>query len=436
MKGQILMQRLKIADGVTLSIIPSTKFKTNYLSINFVSPLEENTASFSALLPKVLGRATKNYPTTALLSEKLEYLYDMSVSMRNFKRGELVVTSYESDFLKNAYIPEKSEDMLTQAVGMFREIVFNSLVNDGAFDEKILESEKTDLVNAIKSLINNKNAYAKQKCTEIMCKGEKYSISELGTVENVGVITATSLYEYYTDFVKTARAEIYFIGECDENKLQKLLSETFAKIEREPLPLPETIVTGNAAEPVNNVTEEMPVNQGKLAMGFRTGIKLSDDDLVAFSFFCEVFGGSPMSKLFMNVREKLSLCYYCKALGDCFKGVMFVLSGIESENRDKSVDAIMNELRDIQNGKISQDEMEAARLSLINSYKELSDNPPALAVWYLSRALYNSFAEPSDIAKAIEKITLSDVVAAAGKVNLDTVFFLKGTSSDNGEDEE
>lgn len=429
-----LMQRINIADGVTLNIIPSEKFKTNFLNVSFVVPLERENVTNAALLSRVLCRATSKNPSMSDISKKLEYLYDMSLSMRSFKRGEKLILAYDSDFLKNEYIPD-GEDMTKSAVCMFEEIMFDVLVSDNAFDERVVSGEKVDLINTINSLINNKNAYAKEKCTSLMCEGEKYSISEIGYVEDAEKITPSSLYKFYLEFLKTATVEIFFTGECDQKALSEKFKAVFARTERKAVELPETVVKSDARAEVNNVTEEMPVNQGKLAMGFRTGVTVKDKDCTAFALFCEVFGGSPMSKLFMNVREKLSLCYYCKAMGDSFKGVMFVLSGIESENRDKSVNAILKELSDIQNGNVTSDEFEAARLSLINAYKELYDNPTALSAWYLSRILSGVLTEPDKVIEDIQSTTLSQVVEVSKKVKPDTIYFLKGTQDGQEADE-
>ncbi len=419
-----------ISKSVELHVLPSEKFKTNFLSISFITPLTTLNASGAALLAKVMLRACKKYPSTAALASRLEYLYDMSASMRSYKRGEVLITSYESEFLKDDFVPSGSENLLEQAVEIFREVVLNPLVNNGAFNADILEQEKTDLVNSIKAIINNKNAYAKQQCTSLMCEGEKYAVGELGDEETVQVFTGASLYSFYTEFLKTAKVEIYFVGECDENKLKAQLKNVFDSIERVGNAIPETFVTDKAHTPIIEKEETMDVSQGKLAMGFRTGVTLRDEDSAAFALFCEIFGGSPVSKLFVNVREKLSLCYYCRSMVDSFKGVMFILSGIENCNKQKAVDAIMKELEDMKNGVFTQDDIDSAFLSMSNAYKELSDNPSALCAWYLSRRLVGDMSQPHEVIERIKNVTAEQICTAAKKATLDTVYFLKGVTEE------
>ncbi len=422
------MQTLNISPLVNMHILESDKFKTNFLSVNFIIGLEKSTVTNASLLVRVLQRATKKYPSVALISERLEYIYDMSVSTRSYKNGEKLIISYDSDFLKDLFLPSSDEDLVESAVDMFRQIFFEPYTANGEFDSAIVESEKVDLLNSIKAIINNKNAYAKQKCTELMCEGENYSLNDVGYEEDVPSVTGKTLFEFYKEVVNNARVEIFFTGQVDCQKLALGFKDIFSRRNPKAYNIPDTFVSGKARDKVLEVTEKMPVNQGKLAMGFRTGVSLKNEDSAAFYMFCEIFGGSPMSKLFMNVREKLSLCYYCRAAADFSKGVMYVLSGIESCNRNKALEAIKKELCDIQSGKISDAEFNAAKMSITNGYKELEDNPTSLMNWYLSRILAGVNSAPVDVIEKINMVTKEQVAAAARKAQLDTVFFLEGTN--------
>lgn len=420
------MKRINISDGINLGYIEKTKFKTNFFKICFCMNLEEGVPTNLSLLAGVLMRASKNYPSISAINNRLDYLYDMNVSSGTYKRGERLYFSYECDFIKDEFLPD-GEKLLDEALGMFEELVFNPYLADGGFDKKILDSEKTELENSIKSIINYKNAYVREKCIETLCQGERYAVSEQGKLEDIPEVTEKSLYEFYKRMLECSTVEIVFVGQADETKLAEDFRRIFEKnTKRSPKPIDETYITGKTKEKVCEKTEKMQVNQGKLALGFRTGVGVIDKDCTAMSLFAEIFGGSPMSKLFMNVREKLSLCYYCRASLDSYKGIMLVLSGIQSKNRDKSFEAIMKELSDIQSGKVTPDEFEAAKLSLVNSYKTLDDSPAALSAWYISRIMCKSFENPEAIVERIQNTTLEEVIEVSKKVKLDTVYFLKG----------
>ena len=419
------MQRIKISDGLNFNYEKMDKFKTNFFEVCFVLDLERENTTKLSLLSGVLTRASEHYPSVAKINDRCDYLYDMNVSMRTFNRGERLILSYECDFLKNEFLPEGSEDLLCEAVEMFRELVFCPFLVNGVFDKKNLDIEKTELTNSIKALINNKNAYVREKCTERLCEGERYSISPQGNLEDIEKVTPENLYEFYKELLECAVVEIFFAGNADIDKTAKMFGKVFEKVQRNPKELCTTLISGKARENVLELSESMEVSQGKLALGFKTGVGVNDKDSIAMTVMCEIFGGSPMSKLFMNVREKLSLCYYCRSIADSYKGIMFVLSGIQSENKDKSQNAILKELSDICEGKISDEEFEAAKLSLINSYKTLDDNPSSLALWYVSRILCENYLTPDEVVKQIQNLTKQQVSLVAKKVKLDTVYFLK-----------
>lgn len=419
------MQRIKISDGLSFNYEKMDKCKTNFFEVCFVTDLEKANTTKLSLLAGILTRASEHYPSVAKINDRCDYLYDMNVSLRTFNKGERLILSYECDFIKNEFLPHNSEDLLKEAVEMFYELVFCPYLVDGAFDKKNLDIEKTELANSIKSLINNKNAYAREKCTERLCEGERYSISPQGTLEDIEKVTPENLYEFYKELLKTAVVEIFFAGNAELEKTADMFGKAFESVQRQPKQLCTTLISDKAKQNVLELCEAMEVSQGKLALGFKTGVSVNDADCTAMTVMCEIFGGSPTSKLFMNVREKLSLCYYCRSIADSYKGIMFVLSGIQSENKEKSQNAILKELDDICQGKITHEELEAAKLSLINSYKTLDDNPSSLALWYVSRILCENYATPQEVVKQIQNVTKEQVSLVAGKVKLDTVYFLK-----------
>ena len=180
----------------------------------------------------------------------------------------------------------------------------------------------------------------------------------------------------------------------------------------------------------------MPVAQGKLVMGLRIGvIDTNSKESAAFSVFNEIFGGSPSSKLFMNVREAMSLCYYCRSMPDQYMSTMFISSGIETENKEKAKNAILDQLDAVKKGDFTEEDIEDAKRSMKNSYKELDDSANALCMWYLSRLLMGSDGTPDEVIEKLMKVTKDEIIKAANKVLLDTVYFIKGTGNGEGDEE-
>ena len=161
-------------------------------------------------------------------------------------------------------------------------------------------------------------------------------------------------------------------------------------------------------------------------MGFRSGTVLRDGDYPKMALMSELYGGAPSSKLFMNVREKMSLCYYCVSMPEAVKGIMFVRAGIENENFETARDAILEQLELVKKGEFTDEELSSAKLSLINAYREISDNPQSLQNWYIGRALSGITQSPDETIEVVKNITKEEIVATANKVVLDTVYFLRG----------
>ena len=201
-------------------------------------------------------------------------------------------------------------------------------------------------------------------------------------------------------------------------------------IERDYYPLPpQTALTPIKA---GRFTEELDIAQGKLSMGFITPVNNRHPQLAEFQAFNVIFGAGMTSKLFMNVRERLSLCYYCSSYYDIFKGALFVSCGVAPENRDKAEGEILNQLSEIVNGNISEEEFEAAKHSLCNSYRSISDSPALIENYYFCRSEFGVACSLGECMERIRAVTLADVIRMAASVRLDTVYFLSG----NGEEDE
>ena len=428
------MNRIRISDGIFLNIIKSDKFKTDYFDINFIIPLREKTASHAALIPQVLRRGSEKYPKMADISRRFDYLYSTGFSSRITKRGENQIIGFTVDFLRETLIPA-GEHLMDEVFETIQNIIFKPLVINNSFKEEYVESEKKNLIDAINSLINNKNAYAMKKCHEAMCEGQNYAVSENGKVETVEKIDAASLYSFYKTFLEKSRIEMFYTGMCDEETVKKYAKSLVSDIVRS---TPHDIKTEKFVKKrpdVLEITEEMEVAQGKLVMCFRSGHTFTEKDYTAYSLFNNLYGGSPTSKLFENVREKLSLCYFCRSIPDAHKGILTVVSGIEVANKDKASDEILSQLENTRNGDISDQEIDNAKRDLINNYRALYDSASDLSTWYLSRLIGGNESTVEQIIEELEAVTKEDIIRCAKDTVLDTVFFLKGTLKDGGDEE-
>lgn len=418
-----MIKIIPVAPGVTLRAMKTDKFKTACFSVNFLRPHEAQTAALDALLPSVLLRGTEKYPDIRSISMRMDELYGASFGTLIRRKGEIKLMGFYADFIEEEFLPQ-GETVFESMVDFLEEVVYHPLTEEGSFCQRNVEGEKQNLVNAIASSMNDKRSYSVSKMLQIMCDGEAYGIPRLGRVEDVKAITPDSLWEHYQRVLRTSRVELYYAGRKEPEQVAEAFARVFdGKVRENPAPAATRVI--RSVEKMKEVSEAMNVTQGKLVMGLRTGITVEDPDYPALVLLNGVFGGGPTSKLFANVREKLSLCYYASASVEKYKGIMVVSSGVDFENFQKAKEAILGELDDCKKGKISREELETARRLVLSGLRASLDAPVQLDEYYMGAAI----AKVDSIPELMEKIsltTLEEVIGAAQKLAVDTIFFLKG----------
>ncbi len=415
---------IKIAPNVTLRALQTDKFKTACFSVNFVRPHSKEGAALDALLPSVLLRGTERYPDISAISACLDELYGASFGNLVRRKGEMKLTGFYGDFIEDAFVPQ-GEEIFAPMVEFLEEMLYHPLKENGHFCTRFVEGEKENLINAIEASLNDKRGYATAKMLEAMCRDEAYGVPRLGYREDVEKITPQALWEHYELLLKEAPIEIFYAGRRSPREAAECFGRVFGS-----RPAPESRTDYETkvirkAEAVRELSGALDVTQGKLVMGLRTGITLTDEDYPALLLLNAVYGAGMTSKLFVNVREKLSLCYYAGSSIEKYKGVMLISSGVDFENYEKAKNAILEELEACRRGQISEEELESARLQVLSSLRASMDAPTQLDDFYCGMALFGGSDLPEMMEK-VEKLTAADLTAAARKLSLDTIYFLKG----------
>ena len=416
-----------LREGVCFTSIPDAKFKNNYLSVSFKLPLKRETAALYALLPMVLRRGCREYPDMTSLNHRLQELYGAQLDGGVTKRGEIQIVTFYVDALDDAFALS-GEAQLAACADLLCSLIFEPATENGCFRAGDVAIETHNLCDLIDSRLNDKRYYASQRLKEEMCRGEAYGLSEYGTRESAEAITPAALWQAWLHMLHGAEVEIFHVGPGDPAVCARRLRTAFGSVPRGDLLACGTRVVRQAGD-VRTVTDRLPVTQAKLCLGFRAGIAVPDAETPAMQLACTVFGGSPHAKLFANVREKMSLCYYCFSRYERFKGLLLVESGIEEANFEKARDEILRQLSELQAGHVTQDELKFASLSLGNSYRELSDTAAGIAQWYLVQSLAgHPELSPAQAARKAETLTVKDIVQAAGHIRLETVYLLAGSA--------
>jgi len=426
----------EIFSGVSLTCINTDKFKSGCITINFLCKLDSDTASLNALLPRVLRRGSVNLPDMESISAALDDLYGVRIEPVIRKKGEIHCIGFYLDFPDERYIPD-SGDIIEEAVSIVGDMILSPCVHEGNLNNEYTGSEKSNLIDDIRAAINDKRGYAIDRLLEEMCKGEAFGISKLGSESEVLKITNTKLTDHYHSVLRNSRIEILYCGSADPERVKNAIKSTFKALpERSGADVPKTtIIYSPPTGTPRRFSETLDVSQGKLTVGFRMGDTMKNPDYTALMIFNALYGGSVSSKLFLNVRERLSLCYYASSMLDKHKGILLVSSGVDFSKFDVALDEILAQLEDVRNNEISDWEFTSAKRSVITSVKTALDRPGGLEELYFDSAVSSVYYDPAELSDMIEATTLERVVSVASGIKTDSVYLLSGFENKEVDDE-
>ena len=430
------LRRTEIMPGVWLSYLHSEKFKTACMSLSLLTQLSRETAAMNALIPYVLRRGTTRYGDMEAISARLDELYGTAIEPVVRRIGEIQCLGFYVSLPEPEFLPGKM-DVLRDAASLMGEMLLSPATRGGLLLPKYVDSEKDKLLDIIRSRVNEKRSYSLFRCIEEMCCYEDFAVGRLGGEAECQAIHYQKLTKHYRALLKSCPIEIFYCGRSSEKHVLSALRDALMSLPRGELDMElGTEIRMNALEEQPRyVEEELDVTQGKLVIGFRLGDCMEEPDLAALYVFNTVFGSGSTSKLFMNVRERLSLCYYASSLIDVHKGLLLVASGIEFDKFDAARDEIFAQLEAMRRGEITEEELDAARTGVASDLRTLMDSQGELEGYYLSQALDGAGCSPVELAELAENVTKDDVVSIANSVVCDLIYFLKGDGSEEDADD-
>ena len=423
--------RTELMPGVFLTAVQTRKFKSSYWSVRLLTPLAEETAALNALLPRVLRRGTASCPDQERLAAALDDMYGGAVEPLVGKRGETHCFGFVASFLDDALVPDEMP-LLDRAANLLGDLLLRPATRNGRLRSEYVEGERENLLSEIRSQINDKRSYAQTRMIEEMCAEEPYRINRLGSLEQAEKSNVTRLNRHYREVLSNARIEVYYCGSAPAEQVEQAWREALMGLPRYQVgQLPETVL-GEVAE-TRQVTEHLEVTQGKLVMGFRTGMDLTAPGYPALMVANAIFGGNSNSKLFLNVRERLSLCYSVNSSLDKFKGLLVVQAGAEFNQLEQVKQEVLAQLDQVRSGAFTSEELQAAKNTLVRMYRGALDVPSQLEDFWLGQNLAGLRFGPDELAALISEVDAQQVTEAAAGIQLDTVYCLMGP--ERGEEE-
>ena len=418
-----MIQTIQLAPGITLRCFPDSRFKQNCLTVQLLRPMCREEAALNALLPAVLLRGTKTAPDLRAITLHLDDLYGASVGSLVRRVGDYQTTGLSCGFIDQRYALE-GDTILQPVLQFLGQLLLEPVTENGSFRTDYVESEKRNLISAIESQRNDKRFYAASQMICRMCRGDSFGIPRLGTIEQVTAVTADVLFSHYRRILRESPIELFYVGSAQPEAIAALLRPLFATMERTPITLPEQ--TGFSGGERSEHTEYMDVTQGKLSMGFTTPITLRTPDFAAMQVLNMLFGGSMTNKLFMTIREQLSLCYDIGSGYHGSKGILTVSAGIDFDKEQQVRQQVLALLEACRSGDFTTEELISAKQALISQLRSTHDSPGSIENYYSTGLLSGLNKTPRQYMEAVEAVTADQVRQAARSVQLHTVYFLRG----------
>ena len=415
-------------NNIELGYIKTSKFKTQTLSLTLTVPLSKRAYLLNMLLAGIMRRGTTKYPSLSLLNKRLDELYASNVDINSISLANTLSLNVSSDLICNDYVLDDT-DVLGGVLEVMRDLILSPLTDDnGIILEKSLSSEITLLRDMLSAEKNNTRTYAATRTKELLHRDDDLFPTLEYLLENIHTVSASELTEFYHALIKSASINVFYTGDIDKLQLEHKLSDIFGDL----IGNERIIATGMSipARRLCEVSEDMPVSQGKLCMGFTTGTGFSKGNMHVAMMLNELLGASPASKLFLNVREKLGLCYYCSSSYSPVSGNLTISSGIDCANKDKAIREIFAQLDALRSGDISDGELLAARRSIEYSYEQIYDSPFSLQNFYTLRASFGVDESVEECKQKLLAVTREQVSELAQKIVFDCLYFINATNKD------
>lgn len=424
----VAYERKQLAEGIFSTTVVDKKFKSNQIRVRFLTPLSPETAAEQALAVGMLSMCCKKYPTLAALSARRAELYGTGIGSDITRSGDLQVLSLSVSAIDSRYALE-GEDVNALALELLLGCLFEPNAENGAFEESMFRIRKKDLLDTILAEINNKRGYAISQARKLMFEGESAAYAAYGELKEAEMVTAESAYRAYCRLLEEAQIELYFIGGSAQPEAEAKLLDAFSKIRRAPRSV-EFLTPSPCKAEVRCAEEQLDVEQSKLVLALKYDYT---NPLMMRLMNTVLGGGSTVSKLFVNVREKMSLCYYCASSLAPTKRTLLIDSGIAIEKREIAQQAILDQIRAICDGDFSEEDIDNAARTISDDIGAVGDTPSSWVGWYFDRLTMNEFITPQEMLDRLSAAlapenraeTRAEIIKAAKSLKLDTVYLMQ-----------
>jgi len=420
-RAAALFSTSDLGGGFRLHLRRTRAFKTVTARLVFHTSLDERTAA-RALVPRILARGTRRLPSLKDVQVELDRLYGAALSGDASKMGERQLVQFQAEWVRDKLA---GAPLRAQMAALLSEYLREPALDpDGGLRAAVIEQERKNQADEAAAVFDDKGRYARHRLLELMCKDERFARPSIGREEEIRALRVEDVRSAYRDLLARAPADLFLVGDISPAE-----ARSFAKglglDRRGRIEAPKPTRRRAAPSRVRTVLERQKVGQAKLAMGFRTSVRLGEKLYPALAVMNALFGGTPVGKLFKKVREQASLCYAVHSATERTKGLVLVQAGIDAKNYGRARTLILKQLEDLAAGRVTDEEHGLARGVLLGAVRGMRDSPGAIIDFGLERSIHGLPADLDRLLRDLRAVTVRDVAKAARTVALDTVYLLR-----------
>lgn len=420
----------RLCEGVECLTLPDNRFKTAQITVALFLPLHRETVEEYAILPRLLTRACAAYPDFTGLHRRLNELYGAAVHGRVTRVGEAQGLVFTAECTADRFALN-GESITAACAQLLCDMLFSPALENGVFRREDVETERRCLAEDVRAQINDKRWYARRRAEEILCADEAYGVGSYGRAEVIEQLTPERVTAAWGRMLRHATVRVIVQDAEALPQVEAALCRGFSAV-RDRRPLACITDTTHHLPELRRSTERMAINQAKLVLGFRTDCAEPDEDVTATRLMNALLGGTPSSLLFRNVREALSLCYYCSSSYDRMKGILMVQSGVDEANAARTEQEILRQVQALTVGEFTEEDLESARRCVMQSFEAVGDSQEAQAAWYVTQTLLPKQQRPEDVRRQLKAVDREAVIRAAARLRLECVYLLAQEEANHG----
>lgn len=417
-----------LSPGQTLHVRRTTRFKSVWIDLFLPQPLRPVAATQLALVARLLERGTATWPDLRALNRHTDWLYGASLSSQTIGVGPWQILHLHYDAMAGAFAPDAGDDLLGQGLQLLSDVLHRPFLQQGQFPPERVAQEKNSLENFVESLDADRTGLAQRRCLQQIAAGTSWALEAHGARHELEGISADQLLAMLRQTIQTCPMDIYVCGDVDVDAVARLCQQVLPATGAAPeLGIPMPWVELPAPTGPHKIAQQADVAQGRLAMGFRTGVSATGGGRAAAVLLNLILGGDAQSRLYQRIREHNGLCYHVASYADLLAGLLFVEAGIDADDRATVVAQILEELADLAASGPTSAELERARTLALQRLESAADGRDGLVRFHYARRLTGIGETRLGFHAAVAAVGAQDIRRLAGAIELDTEYFLEPT---------